>query len=220
MYQFLDLGMMATDVYQEVLERVQQGEKFLDLGCCFGQEIRQLVLDGAPSANTYGSDLWGDFLTISYELFKDKDRLQTTFVAADIFDDASPLTELAGRMNIIHAAAFFHLFGLEDQERIGVRIVQLLAPQPGSLIIGRQTGGENPGEYSRANDKGGRASFRHNAQSWEDLWRRVGEKTGSRWSVEADLGAPEFTLFDPKGKSTAIRNKLGSKGLRFTIRRL
>lgn len=79
MYQFLDLSLMTTDVYQEVLERVKHGENFLDLGCCFGQEIRQLVFDGAPSANTYGSDLWSDFLSIGYELFKDKDRLQTTF---------------------------------------------------------------------------------------------------------------------------------------------
>ncbi|PON20571.1 methyltransferase [Trichoderma gamsii] len=53
--------------------------RFLDLimkyGCVsrsLGAKIRQLVHDGAPSVNTYGSDLWGDFLSIGYELFKDK----------------------------------------------------------------------------------------------------------------------------------------------------
>jgi cyclopropane fatty-acyl-phospholipid synthase-like methyltransferase len=43
MYRFLDLSIMQTEVYQEVVERLKGGDKLLDLGCCFGQEIRQLV---------------------------------------------------------------------------------------------------------------------------------------------------------------------------------
>lgn len=62
--------MMTMDAYPEVLERVKHGEKFLDLGCCFGQELRQLVADGAPSANTYGSDLWGGFFSVGYLAFQ------------------------------------------------------------------------------------------------------------------------------------------------------
>lgn len=211
--------MVTTDIYQEVLERIKHGEKFLDLSCCFGQEIRKLVFDGAPSVNTYGSDLWGDFLSIGYELFKDKDRLKTTFIAADVFDDSSPLTTLAGRMNIIYTGAFFHLFNLEDQEKIALRIIQLLVPQPGSLITGRQSGNKNPGEYSRSSDKNARKHFRHNAQSWTELWDRVGKKTGSKWLVEADLSSPEFTLSGAESSSTTMRNKMDAKGLRFTIKR-
>src|ERR1700759_3774499 len=123
MFQFLDLSLVTTDVYQEVLERIKHGEKFLDLGCCFGQEIRKLVFDGAPSANTYGSDLYDSFLSIGYDLFKDSGRLQTTFIAADVFDDSSSLTRLAGQMNIIYTGAFFHLFDLEQQEKIAIRII-------------------------------------------------------------------------------------------------
>ena len=43
MFTFLDSGLSASPYYQEVLERVKQGETFLDLGCCFGQELRVLV---------------------------------------------------------------------------------------------------------------------------------------------------------------------------------
>jgi hypothetical protein len=55
---------MTSDIYQQVLERVKNGENFLDLGCCLGQEIRKLVFDGAPSVNTYGSDLHGEFISV------------------------------------------------------------------------------------------------------------------------------------------------------------
>jgi hypothetical protein len=43
MYRFLDLSIVKTKVYSEVVQRLKSGEKILDLGCCFGQEIRQLV---------------------------------------------------------------------------------------------------------------------------------------------------------------------------------
>jgi hypothetical protein len=219
MFQFLDVSMATMVIYPEVLERVKNGERFLDLGCCLGQEIRKLVFDGAPSACTYGSDLWGDFFSVGYELFKDKDKLQTNFVAADVFEDSSPLTDLAGKMNIIYTGAFFHLFSLEDQEKIALRVVQLLVPQPGALIVGRQSGSEVSGEFAKSGDKSGRKHFRHNAQSWKELWDRVGERTGSRWLVEADLNLPEFTLSGPETKSPEIRNKMQARGLRYTVKR-
>jgi hypothetical protein len=220
MFQFLDLSMVTTETYPEILDRVKQGDKFLDLGCCLGQEIRQLVFDGAPSANTYGSDLWGGFFPVAYELFKDEDRLETTFIAADVFDDSSPLTKLAGEINIIHTGALFHLFGLEEQEKLALRIVELLAAKPGSLLIGRQSGNETAGDSSRAGDKSGRKSYQHNPRSWKEFWDRIGEKTGTKWSVEADLSLPEYTLSAPEGKSVEIQRKMTAKGLRFTVRRL
>ena len=221
MFQFLDLSLMSMDVYPEVLSRIKGGEKFLDLGCCLGQEIRQLVFDGAPSANTYGSDLWGGFFPVGYELFRDLDRLETTFVAADVFDDASPLvTELEGKLDVVYTGAFFHLFDLAEQETVARRVVQLLAPKKGSMVIGRQSGSEVAGEFSRAGDKSGRKHFRHNAESWKELWERVGKATGSRWEVEADVRTPEYTLAALEGKSADIQRKMTSPGLRFTARRL
>lgn len=223
MVQFLDLSLQSmTSIYPEILDRVKKNGKFLDLGCCLGQEIRQLVFDGAPSSNTYGSDLWGDFFEVGYKLFNDKDRLQTTFIAADIFDDGSQLvTELAGKVDIIYTGAFFHLFTLDEQERAAARVVQLLAPKPGSLIVGRQSGGEEAREEERKGNTGGKKYFKHNAQSWKELWKRVGETTGTRWSVEADVNLPEYGLSGvAEGKSVEIQNKMQARGLRYVIRRV
>ena len=210
-----------SDAYPEILERTKRGDKFLDLGCCFGQEIRQLVFDGAPSANTFGSDLWADFITVGYELFKDSSRLQTTFIAADVFDDSSPLIELAGQMDIIFTGSLFHLFNLAEQETLASRIVQLLSARPGSLLVGRHSGSEEAGEFARSGDTSDRKHFRHNPQSWGELWARVGRNTGSQWSVRAELRfqEPESVLAAPAGMSTEEQRVMSAQ-LVYTVRRL
>lgn len=216
-------------MYPEVLSRVQNGEKFLDLACCLGQEIRKLVHDGAPSANTYGSDLYGGFFPVGYELFGDRDRLQTTFIAADIFDDNSELvTKLRGKMDIIYAGDFFHLFSLEQQETVAARIVQLLAAKPGSLLVGRHSGAETPAETTRGGGSGGdvRKHFNHNPESWKQLWDRIGERTGTKWTVEAKL-VPEFKFATTAAageasqlaESAEVERLRSSMGLIYTIRR-
>lgn len=187
---------MTMDVYPEVLERVKGGAKFLDLGCCLGQEIHQLVLDGAPSANTYGCDMYGGFFPAGHELFHDGNgKLQTTFIEADAFDASpgSPLAALASQIDIVYTGAFFHLFGLAEQEQLAASVARILAPRAGSLIIGRQTGSEEAGEFSRGGDTSGHTRFRHSPQSWKELWDRVGAATATAWRVEADLSQPEYT---------------------------
>ena len=49
-FRFLDLSLHASKAHDEVIDRVREGAKFLDLGCCFGQEIRYLV----PTARVLG----------------------------------------------------------------------------------------------------------------------------------------------------------------------
>lgn len=44
--------MYKEPYYDEVLSRVKNGEKLLDLGCCFGQELRKLVSPRIPSFST------------------------------------------------------------------------------------------------------------------------------------------------------------------------
>ncbi|KAK4182541.1 hypothetical protein QBC35DRAFT_546927, partial [Podospora australis] len=223
MFQFLNLHLNTAPVYSEVLDRLKsKNKKFLDLGCCLGQEISQLVFDGAPSENMYGSDLHRGFFDVGYELFQDRDALRTTFIAADIFDssDMSTLAALRGKMDIIYTGAFFHLWSLEEQERAATQVLRLLTPRPGSMIIGRQTGNDEAGPFSRAGDTSGRTHYRHNAESWTELWNRVGEVIGVKLVVEAELSAPEYTLSaSAEGQSPEIQRKITDKGLRFVVRR-
>ncbi|KAL2353590.1 hypothetical protein BJ546DRAFT_1113332 [Cryomyces antarcticus] len=164
-FRFLDLSIGSHPSCALVVQRLKDGQKLLDLGCCFGQDIRKLVSDGVPSENCYGADLRLDFIDTGYDLFRDKETLKSKFIAADIFDDNSELNQLDGQIDIVHAASFLHFFDWTDQMSAAKRIVKLLKLQTGSLTIGRQVGNVTAGEQPRRVENGSRM-FRHNEESF------------------------------------------------------
>ncbi|KAL0257749.1 hypothetical protein SLS55_006912 [Diplodia seriata] len=243
-FRFLDLAMYKEPYYPEVLSRVKNGDKLLDLGCCFGQELRKLVSnhktqhdpasshlispaqahDGAPPSSLYGSDLRPAFLTLGHALFLDEAKLPTTphFIAADILADpfsASPLhRQLGGTVSVVHASAFFHLFSREDQLRAAEAVVALLKPEPGVAVVGAQIGTPTPG-VAESWTKGKKSPrFSHNVESWAALWDEVGTRTGTGWEVvEARLTKVE------KAVSPELLKLVGEGGvhwLSFWVRRV
>lgn len=191
-WRFLDLSLGNHALYPEVLDRLRSGSQtILDLGCAFGQDIRRLVFDGADGAQCYGSDLQLDFLDLGYELFRDKATLGAKFLQADIFDPSSPLSQLDGKVDIIHAASFFHLFSREDQKHIARRVVQLLRPLNDSLLLGRQMASREPGEVAKMTGEGKQANathYRHDEKSWQLFWQEIGEEAGGiRFDVKVAM---------------------------------
>lgn len=183
-FRFLDLSISHSPHYPAILERLKTGdENFLDLGCCFGQDLRKLAADGAPSEHLYGSDLRPEFFDLGYKLFRDKATLKSRFLVGDVFDASSPLSELDGKIDIIYAASFLHLFGYEDQIRVCKRIVKLLKEKKDSVVLGRQIGSSNAGEQPLRNDPT-KTRWRHNEESFKKMWEEVEEMTGSKWRVE------------------------------------
>ncbi|KAF2818717.1 hypothetical protein CC86DRAFT_308460 [Ophiobolus disseminans] len=182
-FRFLEPGLDGIEEYEEVVKRLQDGQKLLDMACCFGQTIRQLVADGAPADNIYGCDLQPDFIELGYKLFKDRDKLQTKFLVADVFDTESALNDLKGDLDIVYAGSFFHLWGLEQQKQVSKTVASLLRPQSGSMIVGRQVGAVNAGE--RAVPTG--TMFCHNVDSFKTMWKEIGDDLGVTFTVKASL---------------------------------
>lgn len=191
----------------------------LDIGCCVGQDIRKLVFDGAPSENMYGSDLEKNFMDIGYELFLDKTTLKTTFIPADVFDEESGLKQIEGEINIVHGASFLHLFDEEGQQKACKRIVKILKSEPGSLFIGRQIGNVDSGVAVGTLQKS-KQRFRHNPESFKDLWRKVGEETSTKWEVHASLEDQDLQKLAAKMGIEAAFLPSGSRWLSFGVRRV
>jgi SAM-dependent methyltransferase len=182
-FRFLEAGITEFEEYSEVIERVRKGQKLLDMACCFGQTIRQLVADGAPSENMYGCDLQSEFMELGYKLFQDRDKLRTKFLVADIFDASSPLKDLQGSFDIVYAGLFFHLWGLQQQKEASKAVALLLSPRSGSMIIGRQVGAVEAAEVPSVVG----TMFRHNIDSFKKLWKEIGDDLGVSFTVSVDL---------------------------------
>jgi len=184
--RFLDLCLSRSPSYALILSRLQNGASLLDLGCCFAQDLRKLVHDGAPSSNLYGAELKPEFMSLSYELFFDKNTFGAHFMQADIFDPEGPLKELEGKVDIVQIGLFLHLWDLEGQTRACERIVGLLKQEKGVLVTGQQVGAIEPVQM---HPESGAMMYKHNVESFERMWREVGIRTGSEWLVRARLDA-------------------------------
>ncbi|KAF7529939.1 hypothetical protein G7054_g9695 [Neopestalotiopsis clavispora] len=189
-FRFLQLDFALDPRYQHALTLLKKrfsSNTFLDLGCCVGQVLRQLAHDGVSSSRLFGTDVEPRFMDVGYELFNDRKKLRSMFVAGDIFAEgdsptADPLRLLDGKMTVVHAASFFHLFGWEDQVRAAKRVVRLMKPRDKDcFIFGRQVGCEDPSAQLDG------TRFLHNAESWQRMWDVVGVDTGTRWRTEFDI---------------------------------
>ncbi|KAL6717776.1 hypothetical protein ACLMJK_003861 [Lecanora helva] len=192
--RFLTLSLRTHPHYPQILQRFKSkpDTTLLDLGCCFAQELRQLALDGVPSNHLYGIDVDAKFFDLGYELFLDRTTLQSRFLAADVLDtsNSEDIDEVSGKIDIIWAASFFHLFPRPRQVIAVKATIRMLKPVPGSMVLGRQLGSVKPGEYDVMKD--GRWQFRHDEQSWKELWEEVGKETGTKWKVQASLDEVDF----------------------------
>ena len=91
-----------------------------------------------------------------------------------------------GRVDVIYAGSFLHLFGYPDQVEVCKRAVKLLRNKDGSLLLGRQVGSITAGETAHRTNRA-QTMFRHNEESFKKMWQEVGDLTKSRWRVEAKL---------------------------------
>ena len=179
---FLKLYITLHPFYPEVLSRLcESSHTFLDIGCCFGQSIRKLVYDGAPSSSLYGIDMESAFWSLGYELFLDQGKLESEFMAGDIFN--MDLTSIQGKFDIVNAEAFFHIFTRPKQLLAVQKVIGLLRPEPGSVVFGWQLGSLRPAQYELP--KGSR--FRHSPESFAELWKEAAASSGSQWKVDSSL---------------------------------
>jgi hypothetical protein len=184
-YNFLDFSIATSPQYEKVLYKMKTypNAKLLDLGCCFGQDLRQLRFEGVAPERLMGSELMSEFVEFGYELFRDKETLGAEFRCGDFFDDSwAGLKDARGAFQFIYAASFFHLFPWDQQVEAMSRTVQLLQPVKGSAIFGRQLYVEQAGEV-KTSLMGG-TMFRHNEDSFKKLVAVVAEKTGMELKCE------------------------------------
>ncbi|KGO56672.1 hypothetical protein PEX2_076250 [Penicillium expansum] len=178
---------VLSPIYTQVVDRVREGQTLLDLGCCFGQDLRKISFDAGLSSatNLIGADIKGDFIQLGYELFRDEDSFSAQFVTGSIFDEDF-LADRRGSVDLIHLGNFLHLFGFEEQRAIVARLEKLLTPRAGSIVFGRNISAEQGGPFFM--ESLGWNMYRHSDQTIKDLWNTVDVEL---WEVHSQLSGYE-----------------------------
>lgn len=196
LFLFTRRKLSGLPAYQQVVRigRERKNPIFLDVGCCFGNDIREVVLDGFPAARAIGTDLHHELWDLGHELFKSTPETFTAhFVGGDAFNpeilavappasmqtagiitpdlnNLTSLNSLRGCVSAIHATAFFHLFKEDKQLHMARALAGLLSAEPGSIILGAHTGAQEKGVVNQVHRGIEIDMFAHSVESWTAMW--------------------------------------------------
>ncbi|KAF8874712.1 hypothetical protein CPB84DRAFT_1797249 [Gymnopilus junonius] len=213
-FNFLRLKITRLPAYHKALRLLEwhRDPIFLDMGCCFGNDTRKIVMDGWPAENVLASDLRQGFWDCGHELFNSTPTtFPVKFVQGDIFDPSflststkpefevseqrflptlMSLTPFRQHISAIHASAFFHLFAEDQQLELARRLAVLLVRKRGSIIFGAHVGRPVKGfrEEVSGDNKERILMFCHSPESWCTMWK--GEVfAGLGWNMQVNVGA-------------------------------
>lgn len=175
----------AFPQYPSLVTRAKQGAAILDLACCLGQDLRFLASEGVPTDNMYASDLVAELWELGFQLFNDRDVMKAQFIQADIFDTHSRLNQLDGKIDIIIACQFLHLFDWDGQIKAIRKIIELSRLE--SVVVGYQRARTSPMKVPFPWGE----MFIHDPTTFREIWEKAAEGTGTKWKVESvlvDLG--------------------------------
>ena len=134
-----------------------------------------------------------DFVKLGYELFRDEDSLQSKFQISNLMQPTSVSVDknIRGNTDVINASSFFNIFSLEEQFELAIKVVGIVRPRNGSMVLGRQLGSVRPGIYPLRRLEEGEL-YRNDVALFSQMWKDVGDAIGTVWSVIASLDEEEL----------------------------
>lgn len=161
------------------------------MGTCLGQDLRKLAFDGVPQEQLYGVDVFPEYEALGHHFFRDANTFKDRFFTGDLFSDdpEDTLAKSKGTWHIIEIVMFLHIWDWDLQIAACKRLLKLLAPDNG-MIIGAQTGStesrhiELRPPYTSPGEE--RKIFRHNLESFRQMWDQVQKEEGIRVKVDVE----------------------------------
>ena len=156
----------------------------LDVGCCLGQDIRKLLLDGVPPSQVTGLEVEPGFIDLGFSLFKDKDRLATRFLKANVLTDIDTLSQFEGKISSIYIGMVLSLFNHEEQKTVLRNLLKMLVDDGTGILLGN-TVGHVDGLMQPA--MMGKMTLLHNLETWKKLCKEIEEETGFKIQTWEEL---------------------------------
>ncbi|MCJ1356350.1 MAG: hypothetical protein MMC33_006345 [Icmadophila ericetorum] len=120
----------------DIIDRVRVGATVLDVGCCFGQNLRLIAAEGVSTKKMYATNINAELWDLGFELFRDRDKMKAKFIHSDILGKGTNLQLLNRQIDIIIACQFLHLFDWNWQLAAMKRVMEFSRHR--SVFIGYQ----------------------------------------------------------------------------------
>jgi SAM-dependent methyltransferase len=195
MGKFLDPMIAKSPAYPTIISRLQRGDSLLDIGCFVGQDLRRLVFDGAPATNLFGVDIVNHW-DVGYELFRDNAKFSAKFIETDILNPNEDLKALTGKMDIISVTHVLHQWEFEGQLAAAKQLS--LYSRPGTIVIGYQVGRVEGSTLKSGEIGSSYQNMLHDLGSWKEMWHKVGEATGTKWTSDTKLRTWKECGYNPE----------------------
>lgn len=218
-FTFLGLGISRNPAWEGLLEmrKSTPGAVLLDIGCCFGTDVRKAALDGWPASQIVATDIVPGFWELGHRLFRSSEAsTEMAFLAGDILDEGflgifpptpivgdrqvdttialkslTSLSALRGRASAIYVSAVFHLFAETAQTHLARALAGLLAAHAGATVFGwsaASTGADAEVVQIEAGVSHAKM-WCHSPASWTALWEGI---LGGRERVEVSAEVQDF----------------------------
>lgn len=206
---FLEARIAKHPFYTDFLSAVSQHQdesdkpRVMDIGCCYGTDVRKLILDGVPPSHITAVDLHPGYWDMGKKLFQHGDerrRDQIQGVRTVFGDMAGPINtaeedivdvqRLAATQHFASAIAVLHVFGREQCNAFLRRVARCLVK--GGVFYGTTAGAKDQAtEWKRMhNDAGTPAApvsrFLHSLDSLKGAMEEAGFGKVRVWLDERD----------------------------------
>lgn len=148
--------------------------KIADVGCCFGTDTRQLIVDGCRQEDIYSIDVHDGYWKFGLDLFRDTDTLKVNTLFTDCArkDLLTDYPDLSAKFNIIYTGAVLHVFAEDEVEMFLKNIYDMTAA--GGTYIGSCGVGSDPVQTQVPTPKKDKMRYIHSTASLKLLLEKIG----------------------------------------------
>jgi SAM-dependent methyltransferase len=129
--------------YMEVIKRINESTRFLDVGSGPGWDLRKVIKDGLIIENAKGIDIDPFLIQIGFELYRDKEIMSKVF---EIGDALSTRFE-SGYFDIVHSGSVIHALGKLNEVMKHLKEMYRILKKNDGIFFGRTLGNHYEKEY-------------------------------------------------------------------------
>ncbi|KAJ3021608.1 hypothetical protein HKX48_008177 [Thoreauomyces humboldtii] len=181
-FSFLKPRVSEHPLYSSIVSECKKGGQVLELGCCYGTDVRKLIMDGVPAERIVASDLHSGYWDLGCKLFDDAERIKnvrTVFGDWAVAPTTTPPTidfaAYLNRFTFTIASAVLHVFSKAQGEHFLANAANTLVS--GGTFLGSCGGMKVEGPWTAPGTEGSdETRYLHSPESLSKLLTGLGFK--------------------------------------------